>query len=210
MRRWTINGLYAVTPDISDTQTLLEKVSLALQGGASIVQYRNKSAAPELKNEQSRALRKLCRSFDVPLIINDDVELADRIDAGGVHLGREDTAVHAARALLGSGKMIGASCYDDIALAGRAVREGADYIAFGSFFLTMNKRDAVNAPLNVVAEAKQRFGVPVVAIGGIRLENAPEIVAAGADAIAVISGLFDEPDIAAAARGFVQLFENVA
>jgi thiamine-phosphate pyrophosphorylase len=202
-----IRGVYAITPEIADTGGLLERVSLALEGGVRVVQYRNKNAPAELKYQQSLALRTLCRSFEVPFIINDDVELAEHVGADGVHLGQADATVSEARAMLGVNSMIGISCYNQIALAERALSESADYVAFGSFFPTANKRDAVVAPLNILREAKGRFRAPVVAIGGIRLENAGEVIAAGADALAIISGLFDARDITATARVFGQLFE---
>ena len=202
-----IRGVYAITPEIADTEGLLDRVSLALKGGVRVVQYRNKNAPVELKHQQSLALQTLCRGFEVPFIINDDVELAEHVGADGVHLGQADATISEARAMLGVNSIIGISCYNQIALAERALSESADYVAFGSFFPTANKRDAVVAPLNILREAEGRFRAPVVAIGGIRLENAGEVIAAGADALAIISGLFDARDITATARVFGQLFE---
>jgi len=167
-----IRGVYAITPEIADTEGLLDRVSLALKGGVRVVQYRNKNAPAELKHQQSLALQTLCRGFEVPFIINDDVELAAHVGADGVHLGQTDATISEARAMLGVNSIIGASCYNQIALAERALSEGADYVAFGSFFPTANKRDAVVAPLDILREAKGRFRAPVVAIGGIQLENA--------------------------------------
>src|SRR3989339_70549 len=130
----SIGGLYAITPDEADTVELLRKVRLALLGGARMVQYRNKTAAAALHLKQAEALRELTREFAVPLIVNDDVVLAQQVDADGVHLGGADGGVADARALLGSGRLIGVSCYNRLALAHEAVRQGADYVAFGSFF----------------------------------------------------------------------------
>jgi thiamine-phosphate pyrophosphorylase len=204
-----IRGLYAITPEI-DTGDLSHKVSLALEGGASLLQYRSKNASAPLREEQARRLKKICAIHRVPFIVNDDVMLAKNIDADGIHLGRDDAPVTEAREILGKGKIIGASCYNDIELARRRVHEGADYVAFGSFFLSPNKPEAVRAPLGLLRVAKSELSVPLVAIGGIVPENAQEVIAAGADAIAVIAGLFDAPDISDRARTFVGLFENAA
>lgn len=203
-----IKGLYAVTPDIADTALLLRKVEAALAGGARQLQYRNKAADAALRLAQAGALRDLCRRYAATLVINDHVELAAATAAGGVHVGREDSAVAKARAELGPDKIIGVSCYDDFTRAATAVAEGADYVAFGSFFASLTKPGATRVPLALLGQARRRFGVPLVAIGGINLENAGAVIAAGADAVAVISALFDADDIAAAAREFCNLFTN--
>jgi len=205
-----VRGLYAVTPDIADTSELEAKVEAALTGGAALVQYRNKTADLELRMVQAGALRALCRAHGVPLIINDHVELARALDADGLHLGKEDTLVSQARAQLGPKKLLGASCYDCLENAVAAVRAGADHVAFGSFFASVVKPGAVRAPLVLLREAKLRLGVPIVAIGGITLDNAPQLIAAGADAVAVISALFLAPDIRVAARRFNQLFKTTS
>lgn len=202
-----IAGLYAITPDIADTPELLLRTRAALSGGARVLQYRNKTASPALRHEQALALQGLCMEFTVPLIINDHLELALAVDAAGLHLGADDGDIAAARARLGPGKLLGASCYDRIDLAQSAVTAGADHIAFGSFFASSVKPGAVRPPVDLISRAKKQFRRPVVAIGGITPHNAPLLIAAGVDAIAVISALFTAPDVAAAAREFQTLFE---
>ncbi len=199
-------GLYALTPDEPDTAALVAAVRAAVAGGAAAVQYRSKRADAALRRAQAAALVALCREARVPLIVNDDLELALEIDAAGVHLGRDDGDLAAARRRLLPGKLLGASCYDRLDRAARAVATGADYVAFGSVFASPTKPAAVRAPLALFAEAKRRLEVPLVAIGGITLENAREVVEAGADALAVITALFEADDIAARARGFTALF----
>jgi thiamine-phosphate pyrophosphorylase len=152
-------GLYAITLDERDTAELLRKVRLALQGGARVVQYRNKSAGNALRLEQALALRALTREFSVPLIVNDDVLLARQIDADGVHLGGTDGNVADARKVLGSGKLIGVSCYNRLSLAREAVSQGADYVAFGSFFASAVKPDAVVATPDLLQQARSEFDV---------------------------------------------------
>lgn len=201
-----ISGLYAVTPDCADTHALLASVDAALAGGARLVQYRNKPAAAALQLAQGRALFALCRKHHVPLIVNDHLALAVALDADGLHLGAEDGPVAAARERLGPAKILGVSCYDRLDLALEAERRGADYVAFGSFYASGVKPGAVRAPLALLHEARQRLTKPVVAIGGITLDNAPQLVAAGADSVAVISALFDASDIQHAARRFSALF----
>ena len=203
-----ISGLYAVTPDLADTEALLAKTQAALAGGARWLQYRNKVATAILRLQQAAALRELCRHHGAHLIVNDHVDLAREIDADGVHVGAEDASVTAARAALGPHKVIGASCYDNLRKGVAAAAQGADYIAFGSFFASSIKPGAVRAPLSILAAARQQFTVPLIAIGGITLANARAVIDAGADAIAVISALFDAPDIAGAAREFCRLFED--
>jgi thiamine-phosphate pyrophosphorylase len=178
---------------------------LALEGGIAVLQYRSKLSGGEQRMREAKTLAAMCRSHNVPFIVNDDVELALECGADGVHLGREDGNIAGARARL-RGKLLGASCYDSLAAARAAVAAGADYVAFGSVFPSPTKPAAVRAPLTLFGEAKRRLGVPLVAIGGITLENAREVVEAGADAIAVITALFEADDIAARARGFKALF----
>lgn len=203
-----VKGLYAVTPDILDTAELAAKVEAALAGGASVVQYRNKAAGGDLRVAQARSLQALCRAKGVPLVINDDLELAAEIDAPGLHLGKDDASLQEARALMGPEKLLGASCYNHVDSAITAIRAGADYVAFGSFFPSTVKPGAVHAPVSLLREAKQRIGVPIVAIGGITLDNAPQLISAGADAVAVISALFSAPDICVAAVRFSRLFSS--
>jgi thiamine-phosphate pyrophosphorylase len=189
-----MRGLYAITPEQPD----LAKVRQALQGGVALLQYRGKPA----DRAQAAAVVRLAREFRVPVIINDDVELALELDADGVHLGRDDGDLRTARRRLG-GRILGASCYDDPELARRAVEAGADYVAFGSVFASTTKPAAVRAPFALFAT---RFGVPLCAIGGITLANAPQVIAAGADLLAVVSDLFDAPDIRARAGQYQGLF----
>ncbi len=198
----SISGLYAITPDEPDTAELLRKVRLALLGGARVLQYRNKVADAALRLEQAIALRKLTGEFSVPLIINDDTLLAHRVAADGVHLGGEDGNVIAARAQLGSGKLIGVSCYNRMALAHAAVQQGADYVAFGSFFASTVKPDAVVASPGLLRQARREIAVPLVAIGGITAWNGAQLLEAGANALAVISAVFGATDIQGAARQF--------
>jgi thiamine-phosphate pyrophosphorylase len=203
-----IAGLYAITPEEPDTEVLARKVRAALAGGARLLQYRNKSADPRLRHEQATRLLALCRAACVPFIINDDLALALAIDAEGLHLGRDDGELATARAKLGPGKLLGASCYDRMDLAVSARAQGADYVAFGGAFASTTKPGAVRAPISLYGEAKARLGAPVVAIGGLTPENAGMIVNAGADAVAVISALFGAPDVEAAARRFCGLFHQ--
>jgi thiamine-phosphate pyrophosphorylase len=204
-----LRGLYAITPDETDSSRLEHSVRTLLAAAASecaALQYRNKSASDAVRLEQARLLAALARSNGVPFIINDDVRLAIAVGADGVHIGRDDGDIGAARAAL-RGKLLGVSCYDSIAAARSAVAAGADYIAFGSVFPSATKPGAVRAPLRLFEEAKV-LGVPLVAIGGITPQNAAEVLRAGADALAVISALFEAPDLAARAREFAQLFAN--
>lgn len=196
-----LRGLYAITP--AD----LSRVESALASGAlCALQYRAKSADAARRLAEARELARLCRAHRVPFIVNDDVDLALAVDADGVHLGREDGELAAARARL-PGRLLGASCYDNAALAARAVAAGADYVAFGSVFPSTTKPAAGRAPLSLLA---LELGVAKVAIGGITLANAPQLLAAGADCLAVISDLFDAPDVAARARDYGRLFEHEA
>lgn len=204
-----IKGLYAITPDLSDTSELLRKVRLVLQGGAQVLQYRNKSADALLRQRQAQALRELTREFSAAFIVNDDAQLAAEIDADGVHLGGGDGSVAAARRLLGVHKLIGASCYNRKAPAQDAVRAGVDYVAFGAFFPSVIKPDAVRAEPELLEWARQELDVPLVAIGGITASNGAALVRAGADALAVISAVFDAEDIQSSAQEFSTLIGKV-
>lgn len=203
-----IEGLYAVTPDEPDTAILVGLVGAAIEGGATIVQYRNKAAAPALRREQATALLRVCRDKGAALVVNDHVDLALEIDADGVHVGREDGDVAPARARIGKGRILGVSCYNDVALALRARDGGANYVAFGGFFPSTTKPGTARSPLSLLAEAKRATRLPVVAIGGITLDNAPQLIEAGADAVAVISSLFSGKDVRTTARRFAALFES--
>lgn len=212
---YKIKGLYAITPDEQNTDTLLSKVEAALQGGANVLQYRNKLADHKLKTQQARALLPLCRQYNVPLIINDSIKLCLTLDADGVHLGADDGNLREARARLGSGKIMGASCYNRFDLAVAAEHAGADYVAFGACFTSFTKPNAPVAPLDLFAQAHNQLKTPVVAIGGITLENAGKVKLAGADAIAVVGALFnmnlvpneEGPSVQETAHRFSQLFD---
>jgi thiamine-phosphate pyrophosphorylase len=205
-----IRGLYAITPDEAVTSKLIAQVKLALEGGTRWVQYRSKSGGKELKLQQAEALVSLCRQFGASLIVNDGVELARGCGAQGVHLGAQDMCVAAARSLLGPDKIIGASCYDQLKNALDAAAQGADYVALGSFFPSSVKPHAVRPSLALLKQTKANLKTPVVAVGGITLQNAGALIAAGADAVAVITALFNAPDIKVAAQKFNRLFANPA
>ena len=200
-------GVYAITPETADTEHLLMQVEAALAGGVAAVQYRDKSGDVARRHEQASELVALCHRFNVPLIVNDDLRLADLCDADGVHLGRDDSSLREARIILGKDKFVGASCYQSLELALAAQAAGADYVAFGSFFPSPTKPAAGRAGLDLLRDAAPLIHVPLVAIGGITLANASQLLNAGADSLAVLSALFDAPDIRASARRLNQLFQ---
>jgi thiamine-phosphate pyrophosphorylase len=204
--RLRIRGLYAVTPDWMDTARLVAATRSAIGGGAGIIQYRNKRAPRTLRLEQATRLAALCREAGAIFIVNDDIELAVESGADGLHLGRGDGSIADARLRLGADRLLGASCYDSLDTARAAVAAGADHVAFGSFFPSAVKPEAVRASIDIVARARSQVGVPVVGIGGITAENAGPLVAAGIDAVAVISAVFHAQDVAAAARAIAGLF----
>jgi thiamine-phosphate pyrophosphorylase len=213
-------GLYAITPDWRDTRRLLEATAAILDAGCRLVQYRNKAASPCHRQEQAVALRGLTRRHDARLIVNDDLELALFCEADGVHLGEDDGGLAAARKRLDdsarkrldesppAGKILGASCYQSLERALAEAKAGADYLAFGSFFASPTKPQAKRADSALLAAAKAATGLPVCAIGGITAARAGELIAAGADLLAVISALYDVPDPYRAAREFMQFFEE--
>jgi len=201
-----LTGLYAITPDLADTAALLRMVEAALAGGAQALQYRNKVADAALRLEQARGLARLCKTYRVPLIVNDHLDLALEVDAEGLHIGAEDGSIAEARSRLGPGKILGVTCYRRIENALEAARMGADHVAFGGFFPSRTKGGTGGAPMSILGEAKRLTGLPIVAIGGITVENAPQLIAAGADSVAVISAVFGAPDVTAAARRFSALF----
>ena len=205
-----IKGLYAITPDIADTDILLKKVEAALQGGASVLQYRNKLANHQLQTQQAGALLSLCRQYNVPLIINDSVELCVMLDADGVHLGAEDGNLAEVRARIGQDKILGASCYDQFDLALQAQAQGANYVAFGACFTSTTKPNAPEAKLSLFTKAKVELKIPAVAIGGITLQNAPQLIQAGASSIAVINAIFSPQftlgDIKSVSKQFSSMF----
>jgi thiamine-phosphate pyrophosphorylase len=196
-----LRGLYAITPETLAREALEQRVAQALEGGLALLQYRRKTQG---STDEACALARLCKARGVPFVVNDDVELALAADADGAHLGRDDGALPAARSRL-RGKLLGVSCYRSMDAAREAVAAGADYVAFGSVFASSTKPGAPRAPLSLFGEAKA-LGVPLAAIGGITLESAPQLVAAGADLLAVISDLFEADDIAGRARAYGKLF----
>jgi len=198
-----MRGLYAITPDIADTAELARRVEQALKAGVALLQYRNKAISKDKRLLQARELAPLARGYGVPFIVNDDVDIALAVGANGAHLGRDDGDLAAARAQL-SGRILGTSCYADLDKAKAAVRAGADYVAFGSVFPSPTKPQAVRAPLSLFGHD---LGVPLCAIGGVTIENAAQLVAAGAHLLAVISDLFEAPDIAARAGQYRRLFQ---
>ena len=200
-----LRGLYAVT-DGRRGAARHHAVASALRGGAALVQYRDKSDEWERRRHEAAALVALCRRHGVPLIVNDDVELALEVGADGVHLGRDDTTPGEARHLLGSKAIIGVSCYNDLERASHFHEEGVDYLAFGAFFPSPTKPNAPRADLDLLAEAHRRFDKPLACIGGITLEQAPALVQSGASLVAVISGLFGADDIEGTAARFAALF----
>ncbi len=178
----------------------------ALLGGARLIQYRDKTGSNEKRLAQAGALKSLCQQLNALLIINDDIELADAVQAHGVHLGRDDSAIHAARLLLGPDAVIGVSCYDQLELAQAAEKVGVDYIAFGAFFPSVTKPEARAASLELLTAAKQQLYTPVCTIGGITAKNAATLVEHGADMTAVISDLFASDDIHHTASQISRLF----
>ena len=206
-RRRLLRGLYAITPETDDLARLLALARCAIDGGARLVQYRAKRLAAHERLCQAGALLALCRERGIPFIVNDDLELALRIGADGVHLGRDDgDPVEARRRLPGA--IVGVSCYDDPARAVAAAQAGADYAGIGSVFASSTKPQAVRAGLAALSEARRRASIPIAAIGGITAANAERAVAAGADMLAVVSALFDAPDVAAAARALSRPFDT--
>lgn len=201
--------MYAVTPNELDTKLLVAKVEAALKGGVRIVQYRNKAAGKSLLLRQATALLAACRTYNASLIINDHLDLCARIDADGLHLGATDCKPGPVRRLLGADKIIGVSCYNQLALAREAEADGADYVAFGACFSSDTKPSAVNAPLSLFAQAKQQISIPVVGIGGINIDNALQVKEAGADAVAVISTLFDAKNITTVSQQFNSIFKPI-
>lgn len=200
-------GLYAIADTIYlDSARIVAAVEQALRGGARVIQYRDKRHTALERSTQATRLRALCAKHRAFFIVNDDVELARAVDADGVHVGRDDAAVENARRVLGANAIIGVSCYNELARAEDAVRAGASYVAFGSFYPSRTKPQAARAVPALLTQARKRLAVPLVAIGGITPENGAALLAAGADFLAVISGVFDRPDIEAAARHYASLF----
>lgn len=209
-------GLYGITPEWDDTDRLIRAVEAAAAGGMAALQWRRKTAVPASRLPQARALAARCKALDIVFIINDDWRMAATVDADGVHLGREDGLIVEARQALGPDKIIGRSCYNELSLARQALADGADYIAFGALYPSKIKPNAVRATLEHIQQARRlaeqatTLASPsraaIVAIGGITPQNAAPIIQAGADSIALISALFESPDIQAAAAQCQALF----
>lgn len=209
MSQQRLTGLYAITqPHPSGFNGTFDQVAAALSGGVRIIQYRDKQRGDARRRAEAVALCELCHAHGALLIINDDVALARWVGADGVHVGREDNDIAHARQLLGDQAIIGISCYNQLPLAVAAEQAGADYVAFGRFFPSATKPDAVPADIALLAEAKQRLQIPIVAIGGITPENGATLVQAGADMLAVINALFGRDDIAADCQRFNKLFDR--
>lgn len=206
MTRLGIRGLYAITPDVADTASLVAMTQQVLAGGSRMVQYRSKTRNAALRLEQARSLADLCSKFGVPLIINDYLDLALEVGADGVHLGREDTSLTDARRELGNEKIIGISCYDRLDYAVEAECHGADYVAFGAFFASATKPAAVRASVDLLRQAKRELHIPIVAIGGIIPDNAVQLIQEGADALAASNAVFNAWNIRVAAERFSGLF----
>jgi thiamine-phosphate pyrophosphorylase len=201
-----MKGLYLVTPDWDDTDKLLAVTESGLRGGAALVQYRHKTASPELRKEQAAQLLALCRKYRRPFIVNDFVALCIELDADGIHVGGTDEAVAKVRAAVGASKIVGSSCYGSMDLARDAYRAGASYVAFGGFYPSRVKKYEVATPPQIVAQAKSEIPLPNVVIGGMTHENAAPLVGHGADMVAVISSVYMAEDPETAARKFADLF----
>jgi thiamine-phosphate pyrophosphorylase len=202
-------GLYAITESrLTPPGMIIEEVSLAIDGGAVVIQYREKHLSREERGREARALARLCHERDIPLIINDDIELAAACGAAGVHLGQDDAPVSRARRRLGQRAIIGVSCYNQMERARIAAGTDASYVAFGRFFPSNTKPEAVHALPALLTQARREIKLPIVAIGGITPENGAELVHAGANLLAVIHGVFGQPDISAAAQAYAALFNT--
>ena len=203
-----IKGLYAVTPEEKDLSLLSLQVESCIKGGAKIIQYRAKKLPQIEKTKQAKKIKILCDYYKVPLIINDDIELCRILNADGVHLGENDESLEKARSVLGPSKIIGVSCYNSIDRVRQAVDKGATYVALGACFPTITKPSAPKVSLELIALVLKKFKIPIVAIGGINLENIELLTNKGINCIAVINSLFKVRDIEGTAREFTSLIEN--
>ncbi len=203
----TIQGIYAITdPALLADNIIYDQVSQAIDAGISVLQYRNKIASYDIQHQQAEKLNNLCQKNQVLFIINDSVELAKQVSADGIHLGRADKNISQAREILGEYSIIGLSCYNQLQRAINAEQYGADYVAFGRFFPSKTKPLAIAADPELIFQAKQKLSIPVVAIGGITIENASSIIKAGADSIAIINGIFGQVNVFDAVENLVQTF----
>ncbi len=207
--RRPLRGIYGITDDaLLPGDLLLTRVEAALRTGLALLQYRSKQGSEQERLQQARALVDLCRHYDTPLVINDDVPLCLAAGAAGVHLGQRDQALAEARQRLGPEAIIGITCHDQLALARQAQAAGASYAAFGRFFASQTKPTAPPADIAILPQARRALDIPVVAIGGITAENGAALIAAGADLLAVIHALFAFPDVESRARELNSLFTS--
>jgi len=203
-----IKGLYAITPDSADLNTLIQKTKSAIEGGAFMVQYRSKIQDRDVKMQQCAAILRLCREYEIPCIVNDDVDMCRILEADGVHLGEKDDNIAEVRHILGEDAIIGSSCYDQLDRAKSAQKEGASYVAFGAMFPTSTKPNAPRASLALLKEAKREIQIPIVAIGGITVNNAHDVIKTGIDAIAMINSLYEAKSIKETAETFAKMFHQ--
>ena len=209
MGKHPIRGVYAIIDtEVVPDDALSQTANAIINNGVSVIQYRAKAVGTAQKLKQAGTLADLCRRAEIPLIINDDIALCLSVEATGVHLGRDDQTLTEARKRLGPDKIIGISCYNQLNQAIAAQQMGADYVAFGSVFSSSTKPNAVNAPLELLKQAKQQLEVPVVAIGGITINNIKRVIETGVDAAAIIRGLFAEPNPGIIARQIADLFRE--
>lgn len=204
----SLRGIYAITdPKLMETQ-LISMTEQAIIGGINILQYRNKTATLKQQEKEAATLASLCKKNNVIFIVNDDVELAIKVNADGVHLGQKDTQIKQARKQLGINKIIGITCNNQLELAQTAQQHGADYVAFGRFFNSQTKPSAPQANLSLLSEAKDVIQIPIVAIGGITHESAPQLLNQGVAMLAVIQSIFGQEHILDATRQFVEIFNT--
>jgi len=204
-----LKGLYVITdrPMCLERSMSVDKIAaLAIAGGASIIQYRNKQSPPAVRRYEANLLAELCSKMGAILLINDDVDIAIEVDAHGVHLGQEDMSLEEARLRLGEHKIIGITCHNDLELARQAEKGGADYVAIGRFFPSASKPSAPPATIETLRQASSELSIPVCAIGGITHDNAPELIKNGAQMIAVCNAVFGAWKITQAAKDFSKLF----
>lgn len=204
-----LSGLYAITDEkLIPDESFSQVIELALQGGTRIIQYRDKSSSPQKRLQQASILSSLCQRYQATCIINDDIELAKAVDADGVHIGRDDASLKAAREILGDQAIIGVSCYNDINLALEAEKNAADYVAFGAIFSSPTKPEAANAGLEIITRAREQLSIPICTIGGITVNNLRQVIDHGADMAAVISSLFSSNDIKLSAQNLNRQFKQ--
>jgi len=204
--QWALRGLYIVTPDWDDTDKLVNATAQAIEGGATLVQYRHKTADAVLRKQQATALLQVCRQHQVPFIINDYVDLCLELDADGIHVGGTDASVAAVRAQVGADKIVGASCYGTLQLGRDAWQAGASYVAFGGFYPSRVKKYEFKTEPAIVAESKREIPLPVVVIGGMTQDNCLPLIAQGCDMVAAISSVYMMQDVKGAAEQFAALF----